>query len=202
MRTVVLLALSLLVCFSGSALAQQAGASPEWSTGNSKAPVVIEVFSDYQCRRCVAFNADLKRVQVKYGDQVRMIFREFPLIQIHDKAMIAAQAAEAAGLQGKFFQMNDLLYSQAREWEQSQNLEEQFITYAQKLKLNVKRFRADVWGPKVRARIDLDTQRARALNVPGTPSVVLSGRLVMHEDLANLETEIEKRLNALKSGDR
>ncbi len=202
MLTKVLLALSFLLCVCGSALAQQSGegASPAWSIGNRHARVVIEVFSDYQCRRCTAFNTDLKRLQVKYGDSVRMIFRQFPLTQIHDKALLAAQAAEAAGLQGKFFQMNDLLYSQAREWEQSKNVEDQFIIYARQLKLNLKRFRSDLSGIRVQARIGLDTQRARALNLPGTPTVVLSDGLVMHEDLANLDTEINKRLNAGKSG--
>lgn len=196
MRTIVLLA-SILFCVSGNVLAQQAGkgAVPEWSVGNSRAPVVIEVFSDYQCRRCAAFNADLKRVQLKYGEKVRMTFHEFPLTPIHDKALLAAQAAEAAGLQGKFFEMNDLLYAQAREWEQSRNFEEQFIAYARQLKLNVKRFRSDLVGSRVQERIRLDTERAQALKLPGTPTVVLSDGLVMHEDLANLDAEIDKRLS-------
>jgi protein-disulfide isomerase len=104
MRTIIFLTL-ILFCVSGSALAQQAEkrTSPEWSLGKSKAPVLIEVFSDYQCRRCAAFNTDLKHVQLKYGDQVRMTFHEFPLTQIHNKALLAAQAAEAAGPQGRFF---------------------------------------------------------------------------------------------------
>jgi hypothetical protein len=91
--------------------------------------------------------------------------------------------------------MNDLLYAQAREWEQSQNLEEQFITYARRLKLNVKRFRSDISGTRVQERIKFDTERARTLNLPGTPTVVLSGGLIMHEDLANLDAEIDKRLS-------
>jgi len=70
--------------------------------------------------------------------------------------------------------------------------------YARKLKLNVKRFRSDFSGTRVQERIRLDTERARALNLPGTPTVVLSDGLVMHEDLANLDKEIDERLS--KSG--
>jgi protein-disulfide isomerase len=170
------------------------GASPEWTSGNRHAPVIVELFSDYECRRCAAFNMDVKRIQAKYGDRVRMIFREFPLTQIHGKALLAAQAAEAAGRQGKFFEMNDLLYSKANEWKESKDAEEQFISYAHELKLNVKRFRADVSGPRVRERISLDEQRARSLNLPGAPTVVINGGKVLHEDLANLESEIDSRL--------
>src|SRR5215471_12588236 len=128
-------------------------ASPEWSLGVRNAPVVIEVFSDFECRRCAAFNTDLKRIQAKYGDRVRMVFREFPLTEIHRKAMVAAQAAEAAGLQAKFFEMNDLLYAKADQWKVSQHPEEQFTAYARELKLNLNRFRTDVSGPRVQDRI-------------------------------------------------
>jgi len=100
--TILLLAL-ILSWLSVNAFAQQpnGGASPEWRWGKSNAPVVIEVFSDYQCRRCVAFNTDLKRVQLKYGDKVRMIFREFPLTQIHDKALLAGTIGRGRGPAGK-----------------------------------------------------------------------------------------------------
>ena len=164
-QSVTMLGVTLLILLSasGNSPAQQQpvpGAAPAWSIGKHKAPVVVEVFSDFQCPRCVAFNRDLKRVQAKYGDQVRMVFRELPLTQIHDKASLAAQAAEAAGLQGKFFQMNDLLYAKAGEWKDSPHLEDQFVSYAHDLKLNVKRFRSDMSGARVQERIRLDTERA------------------------------------------
>jgi protein-disulfide isomerase len=198
--TKVLLAVGTLAFAFDSSLAQQEPrprASPEWNVGKRNAPVVIEVFSDYECRRCAIFNPELKRVQKKYGERVRIVFREFPLTQIHGKALLAAQAAEAAGLQGKYFEMNDALFSRASEWKESRNPEEQFVSYARDLKLNLKRFRADVTGPQVQERIRLDVERARFLNLPGTPTVVINGGVTLHEDLANLDSEIDAKLKAL-----
>src|SRR5260221_9238100 len=199
--TMALLALITLSFAFERTLAQQKpslGASPEWGLGNRNAPVVIEVFSDYQCRRCATYNGDVKKVQAKYGDKVRLVFRQFPITQIHGNALIAAQAAEAAGLQGKFFEMNDMLYAKANEWGASKNLEEQFISYARDLKLDLKQFRADISGQQVRERVRLDAERAQYLNLPGTPTVVVNGELKLHEDLADLDSAIKARLKALK----
>jgi protein-disulfide isomerase len=197
--TVVLISIGTLsFAFGGAPQQPKPGASPEWSVGNPSAPVVIEVFSDYQCRRCAAFNTDVKRVQVKYGDKVRVVFRDFPIAQIHQNALLATQAAEAAGMQAKFFEMNDLLYLKAAEWTTSKNPEEQFISYARDLKLDQNRFRIDFSGQRAQERIRLDVERARSLNLPGTPTVVIDGGLSLHEDLANLDAEIEARLNGPK----
>jgi protein-disulfide isomerase len=191
----------VLVCILafafGNCLARQdpnAGASPEWSIGNRNAPVVIEVFNDYQCRPCATFNKELKRVHEKYVDRVRIVFRNFPITDTHEKALLAAQTAEAAGLQGKFFEMIDLLYANARQWAESKNAKKLFISYARDLKLEQKRFRTDMSGDEVRERIRLDVERARFLNVPGTPTIVINGELIQHEDLANLDSEIDTRL--------
>jgi protein-disulfide isomerase len=199
--TIALLAAATLSCAFVNSLAWQEskpGASPEWSVGKRNAPVVVEVFSDYECRRCAPFNLDMKQVQLKYGEKVRIIFREFPLTPVHSKALPAAQAAEAAGLQAKYFEMKDMLFAKAGEWKESKNPEEQFISYARDLKLDLKRFRDDMAGEKVQERIRLDTERARFLNLPGTPTVVLNGELSLHEDLENLDSEIEKRISPPK----
>jgi hypothetical protein len=94
--------------------------------------------------------------------------------------------------------MNDLLYLKAVEWTTSKNPEEQFISYARDLKLDQNRFRIDFSGQRAQERIRLDVERARSLNLPGTPTVVIDGGLSLHEDLANLDAEIEARLNGPK----
>jgi protein-disulfide isomerase len=97
-------------------------------------------------------------------------FVSFPITQIHQKALLAAQAAEAAGLQARFFEMNDLLYLKANEWKDSKNAEELLLSYARDLKLDPEQFRTDMSDQQVRERIRLDVERARFLNLPGTPT--------------------------------
>jgi protein-disulfide isomerase len=191
----------LLAFAFGDCLGQQdpkAGASPEWSIGDRGAPVVVEVFNDYQCRPCAGFNVELKRIQVKYAGRVRIVFRNFPITTTHENAMLAAQVAEAAGLQGKFFEMIDRLYLKQLTWAESKQAKKLFLSYARALKLNLTKFRTDLIGEEVRQRIRLDLERARSLNVPGTPTVVINGELIPHERLENLDAEIETKLNALK----
>lgn len=193
--------LGLLVFASGDCLGQQelkAGASPEWTIGDLTALVVVEVFNDYQCRPCADFNVELKRIQVKYAGRVRIIFRNFPITTTHQNAMLAAQVAEAAGLQHKFFEMIGLLYLKQREWAESQKANKLFLSYARALKLNLTKFRTDLAGEEVQQRIGLDLERARSLNVPGTPTVVINGELISHERSSNLDGEIETRLDALR----
>ena len=186
----------LIFGFANSAAAQMPGAPPKWSIGDRKAPVVIEVFSDYQCKRCALYNDDVKRIHEKYGDRVRIIFRQFPITEIHKGSLLAAQASEAAGKQSRFFQMNDLLYQRANQWAESKTPSELFVSYAKELKLNEKRFRHDLSGKKVAKRIRLDVERARYLNLPGTPTVVIDGGRSFHEDLADLDSVIDDKLKA------
>src|SRR5215208_5800119 len=128
---ITLLCFSVLVCSTlYSRVAGQdikPGASPVLSVGNLNAPVTIEVFNDYQCPPCASFNEELKKIEAKYKDKVRIVFRNFPLTQMHDNALPAAQAAEAAGLQGKFIEMINLLYENRGQWDSSKNGKQLFI---------------------------------------------------------------------------
>ncbi|HEX9963234.1 MAG TPA: thioredoxin domain-containing protein, partial [Pyrinomonadaceae bacterium] len=86
------------------------GANPAWQKGNSGARVKIEVFNDYQCPTCAAFDQNLDDILRKYPNEVLIIFRNFPLTGTHRNAMAAAKAVEAAGKQGKFWEMMRLVY--------------------------------------------------------------------------------------------
>src|ERR1700693_2221427 len=78
--------------------------------GNPDAPVTLEEFGDFQCPPCGILHPELKMIEREYASRVRIIFREFPLVPTHAHALAAAHAAEAAGLQGKFWEMHDMLY--------------------------------------------------------------------------------------------
>jgi protein-disulfide isomerase len=171
----------------------------EWSVGDPGSPVVLEVFNDYQCPPCGFFNVELKRIQVKYAGRVRVVYRNYPITNTHVNAMRAAQVAEAAGLQGKFFEMIDLLYQKRVSWAGSKNADKLFVSYARELKLNLKKFRADLKSEAVQQRIDRDVERARLLKVDGTPTIVINGELIPLERMQKLDSEIEAKLNAAKS---
>ena len=176
----------------------KAGASPPWSTGNSNAAVVVEVFNDYQCPPCGMFNEELKKVQTLYGDQVKIVFRNFPITQTHQNALAAARIAEAAGMQGKFVEMINLLYDQRHNWSESESANKLFSSYAQTLGLDVDKLERDAASEEVSMRIQLDVERAQSLNVKGTPTVFLNGERVRFELLANFDRTIEKTLRGEK----
>jgi len=195
--SIVLVVVVLLVGVSsipGSGQDVSPGASPAWIVGNPAARVEIEVFNDYQCPPCNTFNDKLKKIETKHKDDVKIIFRNFPLPAAHRNALAAAQTAEAAGLQGKFREMVNLLYSERLSWVESKEARKLFLAYARKLNLDIYRFVADVDGERVRERIRLDVDRAKSLAVEGTPTVFLNGKKVRVEDTLDFDSLIEQLL--------
>ncbi len=179
-------------------IAAAPGAVPPHSIGSEGAPVTIEEFGDFQCPPCATFHPVLKQIKSAYGPRVRVIFREFPLLPAHQHALSAARAAEAAGLQGKFWEMHDLIYENQRSWHESKDARPIFEEYAGRLGLNLDRFRKDVTSDLVQQRIFLDGKRGHSLGVKGTPTVFLNGRELPVESLApdRLRARIDAELAA------
>ncbi len=105
-----------------------------------------------------------------------MVYRHFPLRTIHDKAMIAAEASEAAGAQGKFWEMHDWLYDHQAQWIASSNITATLISAAQSLGLDVERFRRDLEEGRYRAKVEAAYAEAVALGLPGTPFLLVNGQ--------------------------
>ena len=122
-------------------------------------------------------------MEKEFGPRLRVIFREYPLAQTHPHALSAARAAEAAGLQGKFWEMHDILFTNQRIWHPAFDARPIFENYAVKLGLDLEKFRRDVSGNVVEQRIFEDGKRAHALGVSGTPTVFMNGREVPFEAL-------------------
>lgn len=161
----------------------QLGADPPHSIGPANAPVTLEEFGDFQCPPCGLLHPVLKDMEKEFGQQLRVIFREFPLAQTHPHAISAARAAEAAGMQGKFWQMHDMIFETQRTWNSAFDARPIFEGYAVKLGLDIGKFRRDVTSSAVDQRIALDGRRANAMGVTGTPTVFLNGREVPFESL-------------------
>lgn len=191
------LAVGLLIClfciFKISAQNKESGANPPYQFGNPEAGNKFEVFVDFQCPACAAFNKTLNALKAKHPNDILIIFRNFPLnIPAHDKAFLAAKVAESAGKQGKFWEMYNLLLQNQEKWSESSSAEDIFIDYAKKLRLDIEIFKTDLQSEEVAERIKLDLERAKFLNLNSTPTVFLNGKKLEFEELGNLEEIISK----------
>lgn len=152
------------------------GAVPPWASGEEGAPITIEIFDDYQCPPSASMNEELKKVEANYPNQVLIVFRNYPLVRIHSNAFAAATAAEAAGFQGKFREMIDLLYARQDQWSIDKDPSYTFVSYARGLGLDPERFTYDMASELVAKRISLDMKRAEFLRVKGTPTLFMNGK--------------------------
>jgi protein-disulfide isomerase len=157
------------------------GAEPMHIRGDPAAPVVIEEFGDFQCLPCSLMWPILEKLENDYGRQLVIVFREHPL-QMHKFAMDAARAAEAAGLQGKFWEMHDALYRNRGTWVPSTYIRPYFNDYAAELKLDPDRFKTDMDGPEVTKRIEADQDRGESLGIDRTPVIFINGQRIAAPD--------------------
>ena len=164
--------------------AGEPGADHPHSHGPADAPVTIEEFGDFQCPPCGLLHPVLKTMEKEFGSRLRVVFREFPLVPTHVHALSAARAAEAAGMQGKFWQMHELIFTNQNSWKDAFDVRPIFEEYATRIGLNLERYRQDLTSETVQYRIFLDGKRARSLGVKGTPTVFMNGREVPFESLA------------------
>lgn len=161
------------------------GADPPHAHGNANAPVTLEEFGDFECPPCAMLHPVLKTMEAEFGPtKLRVIFREFPLVPAHPHALSAARAAEAAGLQGRFWEMHGMLYENQKIWHEAFDVRQIFEGYATKIGLNLDQFRRDLNSEIVERRIFLDGKRVHSLGVKGTPTVFLNGRELPFESLA------------------
>jgi protein-disulfide isomerase len=174
-----------------------AGANPPQMLGSPQALVTVEEFADFQCPTCATVHPMMKEIQSSYGQRIKFVFRNYPLaIPAHDKAYEAAAAAEAAGMQGKFWQMQDQLFSNQQKWSANENYRQLWADYAGKIGLDVERFKSDLASVAAKSRVDLDLQRGRGLNVNSTPSIFINGKLVPYQqlDTASIRMLIDNEL--------
>ena len=156
--------------------------------GPAKAPVTIVEYGDYECPYCGQAYSITKALQERLGDQLRFVFRNFPLAEAHPHAEHAAEAAEAAAAQGKFWEMHDLLYENQDALE-----DEDLVRYAQTLRLDVPRFVKGMEEHRYEDRVREDFSSGVRSGVNGTPTFFING--VRHDgpfDLRSLMAAIEE----------
>ncbi|HSW66925.1 MAG TPA: thioredoxin domain-containing protein [Bacillota bacterium] len=147
--------------------------------GTSPAGVTLVEYGDYQCPYCGQFYPVVKQVQEKYNDKIVFQFRHLPLSQLHKNAFAAARAAEAASLQGKFWEMHNLIYEQQNTWSQSGDAAAIFVQYATQLNMNITQFKKDAASSKVNDTINADIQAfVNTGNEQSTPTFILDGKKI------------------------
>ena len=142
--------------------------------GPRNAPVTLEIYGDFQCPPCATASKAIDALQTEYGDKMRVIVHEFPL-EVHNHATEAAMAAEAAGVQGKFWEMHDMLYQYQPVWSRVSNAKFFFESYAESLKLDLARFRADSRAADLRLRIMTEGKIGETRGAKNTPTIFING---------------------------
>ncbi len=143
------------------------------ATSSAKAQLVE--FADFQCPACGAYYLLVKQLLAELGSETSFVYRHFPLQQ-HINAVPAAYAAEAAGLQHKFFEMEDKLYTHQDEWSESSKPADIFLKYAKELQLDVDTFKKDMELDTIKKKIERDSQDGTTLGVNSTPTFYLNGQ--------------------------
>ncbi len=158
--------------------------------GQETAEVVITEFGDFECPACAQFYTVFSQVKEAYQDEVRFEYKHFPLVQIHPNAIAAHRAAEAAGNQGKFWEMHDLLYERQNAWRStgtaSNNPAEIFEGYAEELQLDLEQYRTDVRASETISTVNADIAEGRNIGVESTPTFLLNGEII--SDINQLAT--------------
>ena len=129
----------------------------------------------FNARRAVCSRHFLASSRKSTDSRLRVVFRNFPL-KMHEHALEAALAAEAAGLQGRFWEMHDVLYREQETWTKAPNVRELFESYAGTIGLDLDKFKKDMDGEQARARVDADRQRGESLGIQLTPTLFINNQ--------------------------
>lgn len=156
----------------------------DYVKGEGTEGVTLIEYADFECPACAAFFPQLNQLEQEYGDEVQIVFRHFPLNSIHPNATAAHRASIAAGNQGAFWEMHDLLYQNQFTWAANtsgltvSDAADVFEGYAEDLGLDIEQFRADVNAEETSNIITRGKDSANQLGVTGTPTLFLNGERI------------------------
>lgn len=178
------------------------GASPSHFKGGESATVLVEEFADFQCGACAQKHPVFNELMSEYGNKIKFVFRNYPL-PMHNKAYEAAVAAEAAGLQGKFWEMQNLLFANQQKWIADSGHRRLFDEYAKTIGIDVEKFNNDFLGVAAKTRVDADMKRGNGVGLKSTPTLFVNGKSIAYElmTLEGLKPIIDAELKKSESGD-
>ncbi len=149
-------------------------------------------YEDFQCPACAGFDATLLQIPSQLKD-TKVVFRLFPLTQIHKNSVASAYATLSAAAQGKFWEYSKVLFEKQGEWEGLADPSSKFAEYAQSTGVaNLEQFKSDSSTKKYKSRLEQDLREALGLNLPGTPSIFFNGKLLKLGDIDSIKAQAEK----------
>jgi protein-disulfide isomerase len=201
MKQIIIAVLAVVAIIGGAVVLgkdnEVSGEVSSYVYGKQDSTVRVQEYGDFECPACSAYYPIVEQIKEKYKDQIAFQFHHNPLVQIHRNALASHRAAEAAGKQGKFWEMYNELYANQESWNGPSQSDpvgattEQAITifesYAEKIGLDVARYKIDVADPSTLATINADIADGKSkFNVTGTPTFVINGKKI--EDLSKVQT--------------
>jgi protein-disulfide isomerase len=176
----------VLVANNNKNTAKGTGTATNHVEGKGNTGVKLVEYGDYECPYCEEYFPIVKQVAAAYNSQISFQFRNLPLTQIHPNAFAGARAAEAASLQGQFWEMHDLLYENQSQWVSASDPQVEFDVYAKALGLNTRKFDSDFAGTQVNNSIQADIAAFSKTGQPeATPTFFLDGKHITPTDTVN-----------------
>ena len=155
-------------------------ASADWMKGSPLAKTILIEYSDFQCPACRNYYPVVKKIEHDFGQSVQIVYRHFPLTQIHKNAFAAAKAAEAAGKQGKFWEMHDMLFEQHDLWAEDEHAVEKFTSFANELHLAIDQFKKDMDSKEVSDKVSRMIKSGESAGIDATPTFYLNGEKIQN----------------------
>ncbi|KKQ53119.1 MAG: Protein-disulfide isomerase [Candidatus Woesebacteria bacterium GW2011_GWB1_39_10b] len=169
-------------------------ADTDWVKGRYQAAVILIEYGDFQCPACADYYPIVKRLSEEFPENLKVVYRHYPLIAIHNKAYDASRASEAAGRQGKFWEMHDFLYEKQVDWANAGNNKDLFIEYAKQLELDEEKFKSDFDSKEIEDKINNDLASGNSLGVNATPTFFLNGSKVQPRGYEEFKKLVEDQI--------
>jgi protein-disulfide isomerase len=181
------------------AASEDNGQIADHTFGKTDSKVILIEYGDFQCPSCGGAHPQIKEITEEYKDKILFIFRNFPLTTIHPNARASSAAAEAAGLQGKYWEMHNLVFEEQDEWKAltGQERTDKFVSYALSLDLDKNRFVADMASASINQKISFDQALGKKSGVDATPTFFLNGEQLDSEISGSLVQGDTEKLKAL-----
>lgn len=149
----------------------------DWFKGGKDSRAVLVEYSDFQCPACAHYSEMLQKLAQDFGGNLKIVYRHYPLPQ-HQNAKAAASAAEAAGRQGKFWEMHDLIFKNQNRWSDIEDADKEMAAYARELNLDADKFSADLKLKEIESKINADLASGNRSGVRATPTFFLGGKQI------------------------
>lgn len=161
--------------------------------GNKDSKVVLIEYGDFQCPGCGSAHPRIKALTEKYEDDIAFVYRNLPLTSAHPNARVAAASAQAAGLQGKYWEMHNILFENQEAWSGASTSDRNniFRGYAERIGLDLAKFDTDVASTEVAKKINFDLALAKKVEASSTPSFFLNGKAV-EQDVWESDEKLEE----------